>query len=192
MSNDKSKPAKPAKGKGLLMKIVMGLALIGAGGGGAFGLLAAGIVGGGGAEEDNSPKLVRKGEEDPYAVASKEKDDGGELVHGEGGSKYRTAYFTFSDPFTSNLRGSDVMLQASLAASTQYDGRVLMWLKEHELALQSQILVEIANTSAEEVDTPEGKMALQQRLTKAINSVLEEQEGFGGVDDVHFRSFIVQ
>ena len=191
MSTDKDKPAKAKKGKGLATKILLGLALVGAGGGGAFGLLAAGIVGGQ-QEEDNTPKLVLKGEEDPYAIASKEKDEGGELVHGDGGSKYRTAYFTFTDAFTSNLRGSDVMLQVSLAASTQYDGRVLMWLREHELAIQSQILVEIADTTAEELDTPEGKQALQQRLTKAINTVLEEQEGFGGVDDVHFRTFIVQ
>ena len=33
---------------------------------------------------------------------------------------------------------------------------------------------------------------LQDRLVKAINRVLTEQEGFGGVDAVHFRSFLVQ
>ena len=37
-----------------------------------------------------------------------------------------------------------------------------------------------------------GKEKLQQRLTKAINEALEEREGFGGVDNVYFRSFIVQ
>jgi len=193
MSSDKDKPAKPRKGKGLVLKIVLGLALVGAGGGGAFGLLAAGVIGGGHEKEDNSPRLVLKGEEDPYPVAGEEGgEEGAAPVHGEGGSKYRTAYFTFSDAFTSNLRGSDVLVQVSLAASTQYDGRVLMWLKEHELALQSRILVELADTSAEEIQTPGGKQALQQRLTKAINAVLEEQEGFGGVDNVHFRSLIVQ
>ena len=39
---------------------------------------------------------------------------------------------------------------------------------------------------------PGGKEDLQARLTTAINEVLEEQEGFGGVDNVFFRSFIVQ
>jgi flagellar FliL protein len=193
MSTDKTKADKPKKGKGLLVKIVLGLALVGAGGGGAFGLLAAGIVGKGHEAEDDSPKLVLKGAEDPYApAAEKGEKEGGETVHGEGGSKYRTAYFTFTDAFTSNLRGSDVMVQLSLAASTQYDGRVLMWLKEHELAVQSRVLVELANTTAEEIDSPEGKQALQKRLTAAINAVLEEQEGFGGVENVHFRSLIVQ
>ena len=193
MSTDKNKTDKPKKEKSLLFKIVLGLGLIGAGGGGAFGLLAAGIVGNGdAAEEDNSPKLVRKGDVDPYPPPAAKGGDDEPVVHGDGGSIYRTAYFTFTDAFTSNLRDSTAMVQLSLAASTQYDGRVLMWLREHELAVQSQILVELADTSAEEIGTPQGKQALQQRLVKAINTVLEEQEGFGGVDGVYFRSFIVQ
>lgn len=193
MSTDTDKAAKPKKGKGLMVKIVLGVALLGAGGGGAFALLAAGVVGGAHGEEDNTPQLVLKGESDPYApAAGKGETEGAALVHGDGGSKYRTAYFIFADPFTSNLRGSDVLMQVSLAASTRHDGRVLMWLKEHELAVQSRILVELANTSAEEIETPQGKAALQQRLTGAVNVVLEEQEGFGGVDNILFRSLIVQ
>ncbi|MBC7160325.1 MAG: flagellar basal body-associated FliL family protein [Porphyrobacter sp.] len=193
MSTDKDQPPKPNKRKGLIVKIALGIALLGAGGGGAFALLAAGVVGGGHGEEDTIPELVLKGESDPYAPPAGKGETGGTaLVHGDGGSKYRTAYFTFTDAFTSNLRGSDVLVQVSLAASTRRDGRVLMWLKEHELAVQSRILVELANTSAEEIETPEGKAALQQRLTGAINAVLEEQEGFGGVDNVLFRSLIVQ
>jgi flagellar FliL protein len=140
------------------------------------------------------PQLIRKDEEDPYAPpAAKGEGEGGvELVHGEGGSEFRTTYYTFKDDFTSNLRDSTGLVQLSLAASTRRDGRVLMWLKEHELAIRSRILVEIANTSEEDVISPAGKLALQKRLTKAINDVLVEHEGFGGVDDVYFRSFIVQ
>jgi hypothetical protein len=54
------------KGKGLMVKAVLGLALIAAGGGAAFGMMQAGLFGEH-EEEDNSPKLIRKGEEDPYA-----------------------------------------------------------------------------------------------------------------------------
>ena len=70
MSSDKpEKEAKPKKGGGIMMKAVLGLVLLGAGGGGVFGLMAAGVIGGGHEEkkEDNKPKLIRKGEEDPYA-----------------------------------------------------------------------------------------------------------------------------
>jgi flagellar FliL protein len=195
MSTKKETEEKPKKkGKGLLIKLLMGVVLIGSGGGGAYALVATGLIGGGKhAKEDNMPKLVRKGEEDPYAPPpAKGKETATAMVHGDGGSEYRTAYYSFPEEFTSNLRNSDGLVQLSLAASTRYDGRVLMWLQEHELAIQSRLLVEIADTDEEAIYTPEGKERLQKRLAAAINDVLKEKEGFGGVEDVHFRSFIVQ
>jgi flagellar FliL protein len=184
---------KPKKGKGLMLKLALGLVLVGAGGGGAYAMLASGLLGESHAKDDDRPRLVRKGDEDPYAPpAGKGEEDGGEPVHGEGGSEYRIAYYSFPEEFTSNLRNSDGMVQLSLAASTRYDGRVLMWLEEHQLAIRSRLLVEIADTDEADVLTPEGKAKLQKRLTAAINDVLETNEGFGGVDNVHFRSFIVQ
>ena len=184
---------KPKKGKGLIVKLLLGVVLVGAGGGGAYAMLASGMLGSGHAKEDDRPHLVRKGEEDPYAPpAAKGEEETGEPVYGEGGSEYRIAYYSFPEEFTSNLRNSDGMVQMSLAASTRYDGRVLMWLAEHQLAIRSRLLVEIADTDEADVLTPEGKTKLQKRLTAAINDVLEANEGFGGVDNVHFRSFIVQ
>lgn len=194
MSSKKtSEDAPKKKGKGLIVKLVLGIVLVAAGGGGAFALVQTGMIGGKHGEEDNKPKLVRKGETDPYAPAPAKGEEGGaELVYGEGGSKYRTAYYRFPEEFTSNLRSSEGLVQMSLAASTRYDGRVVMWLREHQLAIRSRLLVEIANTSANEVETPDGKARLQKRLTAAINDVLETSEGFGGVDNVHFLTFIVQ
>ena len=116
----------------------------------------------------------------------------GEVVEGEGGSAYRTNYFSFEDAFTSNLKDSPGLIQVTLAVSTQRDGRVLQWLGKHELALRSVILVELADTSETEATTAAGKARLQQRLTDAINEVLTQTEGFGGVDNVHFRGYLVQ
>lgn len=197
MSDKKDKDEKPAKKKGgMMVKAIGGVVLVGAGMGGAYGAMVAGILPGGhsaAAAEPQGPQLIRKGEDDPYAPAPGKAEKGAvELVHGEGGNEYRTAYYTFSEDFTSNLRNSAGLVQMSLAASTRRDGRVLMWMKEHELAIRSRILVEIADTGEEEIISPEGKRALQERLVKAINDELAEQEGFGGVDDVYFRTFIVQ
>ena len=113
-------------------------------------------------------------------------------VEGEGGSEYKTSYYNFSDDFTSNLKNSSALVQVSLACSTRRDGRVLIWLKKHELAIRSAVLVVLADTPEEEVFTPEGKQRLAKRLTDAINKVLTETEGFGGVDRVYFKSFLVQ
>jgi flagellar FliL protein len=199
MSNKDEKAAKPKKGKGLIVKLALGLVLIGAGGGGAIALVKTGVLGGGDhaehPKEPDLPKLIRKGQVDPYAPTAGEGEHGGGAtaeVEGEGGSEYRTAYFTFSDEFTSNLKGSDSLIQVSLACSTRRDGRVLIWLKKHELAIRSAMLQVLADTPVEDVDTIEGKNRLQKRLTAAINQVLEKTEGFGGVDAVYFRSFLVQ
>lgn len=193
--SDKAKPEEGKKKKGGMMKILLlGVLILGGAGGGAYGLAASGIVGGGHSEkEDPEPKLILKGEEDPYAPKAAEGEEGaGSFVYGEGGDKYRVAYYTFEDEFTSNLRDSDGLVQMTLAASTRRDGRVLMWLKEHELAIRSQLLVDLADTDELEIQTPDGKAKLQRRLTKSINDVLEEAEGFGGVDQVYFRTLIVQ
>lgn len=196
MSSDKPEAeAKPKKkGKGAIVKILMGAGLLGVGGGGAYGMMAAGIIGGGHPEkkEDNNPKLIRKGEVDPYAPKGEKEGEGAAEVEGEGGSEYRTAYYSFTDDFTSNLKNSDALVQVSLAASTRRDGRVLMWIKKHELAIRSDVLNILADTPEEDVYTMDGKQRLQKRLTASINKVLTDTEGFGGVDDVYFKSFIIQ
>ncbi|MBU6395105.1 MAG: flagellar basal body-associated FliL family protein [Sphingomonadales bacterium] len=201
MSEKKDKDAKPKKkGGGMMLKIGAVVALLGAGGGGAYGLVAAGIIGGNGhgaEHEDKNPKLIRKGEEDPYAPAPKEGGHGeeggsGHEVDGEGGSEYRTAYFSFTEDFTSNLKDSDMLVQVSLACSTHRDYRVILWLQKHELAVRSALLTAIADTPGEEVQSAEGKARLQKRLVATINKVLTDTEGFGGVDAVYFKTFIVQ
>jgi len=195
MSDKSEKPAKAKKGKGLVVKLVIGLVLIGAGGGGTFALVQAGIVGGGEhkEKEKDEPKLIKKGEEDPYAVKTEAKEgEGAAEIEGEGGSEYRTSYYNFTEDFTSNLKNSEALVQISLACSTRRDGRVLMWLKKHELAIRSAILVVLADTPEDEVMVPEGKQRVQKRITAAINQVLTATEGFGGVDAVYFKSFLVQ
>lgn len=194
--SDKAEEGKSKKGKGLLVKVLLGLGLTAAGGGGVFGLMAAGVLPGSGPKEKeiDQPKLVRKGEEDPFAPKAEGDKEGaaGTEVDGDGGSKYRTTYYSFSEEFTSNLKNSDALVQLSLACSTRRDGRVLMWVRKHELAIRSAMLAVIADTPEEAVYTVEGKEQLQKRLTAAINRVLHETEGFGGVDAVYFRSFIIQ
>lgn len=184
-----------SKGKGGIIKIALGaVLLLGIGAGGAYGAFAMGLFGNvGGPAEPDQPKLVLKGEDDPYTLPGAEKEkDAAAPVYGEGGSKYRTAYYSFSDSFTSNLADSPGLVQVELAVSTRHDGRVLQWVRNHELAIRSAILAQLAATTEAEVYDVAGKEKLAKRLTKAVNDVLEENEGFGGVEAVHFRGFLVQ
>ena len=192
MSKDAENTDDAPKKKGGFMKfMIFGVLLLGMGGGGTYAAFATGVIGGGEEKEDTGPEYVLKGEEDPYAVKG-EKDEGVKVVHGSGGSKYRTAYYEFQEDFTSNLAGGANLVQISLAASTQKDGRVLMWAHDHELAIRSRILTELASTGIDDISSAEGKTKLQQRLADAINEELVAHEGFGGVDNVYFRSLIVQ
>ncbi len=187
-----------AKPKKSFVKLAgVGIVMIGVGAGGAYGLSTAGIIGAHAPEKvDHNPQYVRKGEADPYAPPVGEGEgEGGEEEHeeeGSGGSEYRIAYYSFSEEFTSNLKESDGLVQLSLAASTRRDGRVLRRLARHELAIRSAVLVVLADTPEPGIDTVEGKARLQKRLTAAINDVLTRNEGFGGVDAVYFKSFLVQ
>lgn len=197
MSDKKDKDAKPKrKGGGMMIKVLAAVALLGLGGGGVFALVMTGVIGGGGkvaAKPDNRPKLVHKGETDPFAPAAKEGDAGdAKGAEGDGGTQYHTLYFSFSEEFTSNLKGTDALVQASIACSTHRDYRVILWLKKHELALRSAMLAVLADTDAAAAETPQGKEALQRRLVQAMNTVLTQSEGFGGVDAVYFKSFIIQ
>lgn len=193
-NGDKAAAGEPkGGGKAGIVKLAIGAVLVlGLGAGGAYGAFAAGLLGGKEAGPDR-PQLVRKGETDPYAPAGDGKDkDKAATVHGEGGSKYRTAYYSFADSFTANVADSAGLIQVELAVSTQRDGRVLQWVQTHELAIRSAILVELAATPEAEAFDPVGKRKLAQRLTKAINGVLEANEGFGGIENVHFRGYLVQ
>ena len=183
-------------GKGGMLKIALGaVLLLGVGAGGAYGAFAMGLIGGGAhaEKEIDQPKLVLKTDTDPYAPAGDGKDkDAAAPVYGEGGSKYRTAYYSFEEAFTSNLADSPGLVQVEIAVSTRRDGRVLQWVKTHELAIRSAIIAQLAATTEAEAYDVEGKKKLAGRLTKAVNQVLEENEGFGGIDAVHFRGFLVQ
>ena len=191
MAKDAEKPDTEKPKNGMMKALVGAVLMLVMGAGGAYGAFAAGLLGGSSDNGPDVPKLVRKGDSDPYAMPSDSKDEE-EPIYGDGGSEYRRAYYSFSDSFTSNLADSSALIQLELAVSTQHDGRVLGWVKNHELAIRSAILIELAATPEADVFDPDGRERLNARLTSAINAVLTENEGFGGVDAVHFRGFLVQ
>ena len=166
--------------------------LLGLGAGGTAGAMHYGVIASNEPTGPDLPKLIKKGGEDPYQLASDNDGDTAGIVDGEGGSEYRTSYYKFEEGFTSNLKNSTGLIQVSMAASTRRDGRVLQWIKRHELAVRSAMLVELANTSEDDAYSVEGKAKLQDRLAQAVNGVLESKEGFGGVDKIYFLTYLVQ
>lgn len=146
-------------------------------------------------EEDEASDEIAENE-----CADEEKDEDGncpvgprkipKLVPEE--ELFATTYYEFPGNFTTNLKGSKKFLQVSLGVSTQYDEQVMANVDSHQLALRSEILGIISEFTAEGVSNREGKKVLADKLKEGINGILESVEGFGGVENVHFTSFVLQ
>lgn len=207
MSKDKDKESPPGKPKGGKMKKIMML------GGGALGLIGAGVGGGvyasgmlGGAvkqEDPNRPKLVERSAEPAEEVASEGGDDkeappkvGTVSVNSDTApvdpKKFELTYVPLEQNFTVNLIDGEGFVQVGLSLSTYYDGKVVANVKRHMVPIRSAILLTLSEQDGEVLSTVQGKQALQKQLSKSINRVLREKEGFGGIDNVYFTNLVVQ
>lgn len=190
-------PKKKGKMKGILMMLVGALVFVGVGVGAGLYAAGAGLLGAHGAEQPkedpNAPKLVLKdGVEEPEHEAPKPQTAIAEPEKAPDPSKYKASYFTFEEPFTANLRDSESFTQIGLGAATFYDQKVLDNIKENEMPIRSAILMVMSQQDSFIISTPEGKLKLQKELKTAINEVLKQRTGFGGVENVYFTSMVVQ
>jgi|TARA_B110000091_G_scaffold13798_1_gene13183 flagellar FliL protein len=103
-----------------------------------------------------------------------------------------TSYYTFADNFTTNLNKSKQFLQISVGVSTQYDETVIENVEKHQMALRSEVLGVMGTYSADDIDGKIGRDKLADSIKDAINLKLDDLEGFGGVEGVHFTSFVLQ
>jgi flagellar FliL protein len=190
---DAKEDAPKKKGKmGKIIVMAVGAVVL-IGGGVAGGVYASGALGGGHHEEEKGPKLVPKSEQKRGGGGEGE-EGGGEVrgASGEGGDKYASTYYPLEKDFTSNLRDSVHFVQMGLAVSTNYDEEVIDNLKSNDIAVRSAILLTLGDTTEDQVFSSEGKKQLQKRLTDTINKTLKQKEGFGGISNTYFTSFVVQ
>lgn len=189
MSDTEAKAPKKGKKKKIL---ILGLMVLVLGGGGVgAGLYATGYVGGdhGPVEDPNKPHLVVREGVDPIWAERYASADGSKPVNPR---KFQASYYPIADSITANLRDSDGYVQIGVGVSTYYDERVIEAVKLHEMAVKSAVLMTLSNQDVASLTSREGKLKLKHELKKAINDVLKSREGFGGIDDVYFTSFVVQ
>ena len=197
--NEKKSPIK------LILMIVGGIVLLGAG-------LGIGILMGGGESSDPSteisqiiekkenPEASEKNTEVAAECSEEEKDEEGNCPVGPKKIPkitpeeeiFATTYYEFPGNFTTNLKESKKFLQISLGVSTQYDEQVMANVDSHQLALRSEILTIMSTFSPADIAGREGKQKLADSLKEGINNTLVKVEGFGGVENVHFTSFVLQ
>lgn len=189
------------KKKGKILKIILMILgfLLFLGGGFAGGIYYAGMQM---SPSEEVLRLVERTNGEGGGGSGEEGADG-EGAEGEGGPQrmvkdipetpvFQTSYYEFPDTLTTNLKGSRRFLQVGIGMSTQYDASVITNVETHAMAIRSDFLAVISGFSEEDVAGMEGRDRLAAAMKKAVNNRLEELEGFGGIENVFFPSFVLQ
>lgn len=199
--------APPKKAGGKAKKLVIfgigGLVLIGGGVGAGVYATGHGIAGAVKHEDPRRPQLVLRSPSAPEATESGHGDDkaaprrvGTVSVEKEGQPidphKYEIAYYPIEQSFTANLADGSGFAQLGISVGTYYDSRVGDNLQRQMVPIRSAVLMVLSDQQSSVLATPEGKQMLQRQLTKSINQVLRDKEGFGGIDNVYFINLVVQ
>ncbi len=188
------------KKKGKLLKIILMILgfLLFLGGGFAGGVYYAGM------QMSPSEEVLRLVERTNGEGGEGGEEGGeGEGEEGEGGPQrmvkdipetpvFQTSYYEFPDTLTTNLKGSRRFLQVGIGMSTQYDASVITNVETHAMAIRSDFLAVISGFSEDDVAGMDGRDRLAEAMKAAVNKRLEELEGFGGIENVFFPSFVLQ
>ena len=106
--------------------------------------------------------------------------------------RYEHRYAEFEKELLANLTGSRKFMLVKVAVMTRYDDRVLKNVKKHEFALRSAALDIMRQTVEADLQKPDFRKLLAEKLRTEFNAVLEKLEDFGGIEEVYFTSFVVQ
>jgi len=186
---------QPKKGRGILKILGFvfgGLFLVGAGLGAGFFMFSSNQPD---PSEEIEQIIERKMVEADEKKAAEDKAAEGESKVAKETPEvktFMTTYFEFPGTFTTNLMNSRKFLQVGLGVSTQYDDKVMANVEAHQLGLRSEILNTISEFSEADIQGKAGREQLAKALTESINQKLIALEDFGGVQEVHFTSFVLQ
>ena len=186
---------QPKKSRGILKSLGFvfgGLFLIGAGLGAGFFMFSSNQPD---PSEEIEQIIERKMVEAEEKKVADEKADEGETKVAKETPEidtFMTTYFEFPGTFTTNLMNSRKFLQVGLGVSTQYDDTVMENVEAHQLGLRSEILNTISEFPEADIQGKAGRKQLAKALTESINQKLIALEDFGGVQEVHFTSFVLQ
>ncbi len=175
--DDKSeKDGKPAKSKKMIF-IIAGVVVLAISVG--AGLYFTGIIGGGSssseASEDGVADEVAKEESSEEELATE------------------TIYHKFKPAFVVNFedKGKLRFLQIDLSVSTR-NPSIIEELTKHEPVIRNNLVLLYSSKTAAELNSQEGKETLRQQTREEIQTILKENIGKVGIDEVFFTGFVVQ
>jgi flagellar protein FliL len=200
--SDSDKHIKKGGGKKKMLLIILGAILLASGSAGAAIYATGGFAHKGKAEDPNRPKLVLRSKDTETEVPEGEAGKDPPLKEGTVSvasdrikvdpAKYEATYFQIEQPFTANLADGSGFIQVGISLSTYYDGKVISNIKRQDVPIRSAVLMVLSEQDPVALSSAQGKQQLQRELTNAINGVLRQKEGFGGIDNIYFNSLVIQ
>ena len=127
-------------------------------------------------------------------ISSQPEDDSGEpqLLELPDTNRLDTLYHQFAQVFTVNVSNSRKVMQLNLTLSTHYDQMVVDNVIKHELAVRSAILDHLSFVTEEQTLEVGFRQRMGDELALVVNSELERNEGFGGIERILFTEFLMQ
>lgn len=193
-------PKAPSSKKALLIPIIGAVVATAAITGGAMYFLMPSAKPARHAKADGDAAAAEHGAADE-ATASAEDEGGGEEAaaegEGEGGHDGKKAasaiYYPMTPSFVVNIGDSDashflqieMQVRARNAAATDA-------LKLHDPQIRNALLMLLGAQTVAEVNSREGKEALQKKVLAEIQRILKAETGKNGIDAVYFTSFVMQ
>lgn len=120
--------------------------------------------------------------------------EGGE-GHGEakGEKKGAATYYALSPAFVVNLGGGEAtrFLQVDMEVMTR-DPAAIEAVKLHTPQIRNSLVMLLSQQQMAEIESREGKEALQKKVLEAIQTILTAETGKPGIDAVYFTSFVMQ
>lgn len=107
-------------------------------------------------------------------------------------ARFEVRYVELEKDLLANLTGSKKVMQIKVAIMTRYDDRVINNIKKHEFALRSVAMDVMRQVRAEDIDAPDFRKRLGEKIRDEMNATLQKLEDFGGIEEIVFTNFIVQ
>lgn len=198
MSAAAEAPKAPSSKKALLIPIIGAVVATAAITGGAMYFLMPSAKPARHAKADGDAAAAEHGAADEAAASAEDEGSGEEApAEGEGGHDGKKAasaiYYPMTPSFVVNIGDSDashflqieMQVRAKNAAATDA-------LKLHDPQIRNALLMLLGAQTVAEVNSREGKEALQKKVLAEIQRILKAETGKNGVDAVYFTSFVMQ
>lgn len=116
------------------------------------------------------------------------------LVFGAGGSGAgNTPYFEIPSPFVVNLAEQDSLTFLQVNAQFKVTRpEIKSQLSRHLPAIQHTVMMVLSDQSTSQIKSVAGKEKLRAKTLQEIQSLLQEQIGEPGVEEIYFTGFIIQ